>query len=266
MGQTYNECGGMNHYAKCCRNKQRNGKVTQRSVHFMNKSQSSRQTINNNSSSEESDSCVWAITTCLIGAIGKVANFIAPMLSILICGLMIPFTIETGAQVNIMDNRTFNKLKFRPILKQTKMKIFAFGQKVPMGLKGEFKSRAMYNGTYKKCVFIVTNGDYGNLIGYKSAVELGVINEISQHGKVNKIRTKTKYEKKDRNEFQQTPENIKKEEDYINKIKNAYPIIFQDRIGELIGFEAELHIDESITPVQGKLRNLPFNIREGSYK
>ena len=66
-------------------------------------------------SSDEGESKVtWRIRVNEV--VDKVKKWFMPLVTLIICGLSIGFNMDTGAEVNIMDESTFKKLKFKPKL------------------------------------------------------------------------------------------------------------------------------------------------------
>ncbi len=87
-----------------------------------------------------------------------------------------------------MDQSTYESMDpvIRPKIDKTDVKLFAYGNKQPLGIIGEIKTKIKYeNGTFKRITFIVTAGSNGNLIGCKSAVKMGLIDFVREIKKVN---------------------------------------------------------------------------------
>ena len=81
--------------------------------------------------------------------------------------------------------------------------------------------------------------NYGNLLSYKTCVELGIMAKINAKINVNGT----------------MKEKVK--EKFIRK----YPLLFSGKVGMLKDHQVNLHIDESIRPIQQKLRPVPFHLR-----
>ncbi len=44
--------------------------------------------------------------------------------------------------------------------------------------------------------------------------------------------------------------------------KEKFPTVFTEKVGKMKSEQIRLHIDESVQPVKGKLRPVPFHLRE----
>ncbi|CAF1012738.1 unnamed protein product, partial [Brachionus calyciflorus] len=165
----------LNHFARCCKNKKR-GYGSKRVYKV----------------GENRDSDMDTSTSTL-GRIG--------------------FTIDTGAEVNIMDEKTFNSLKFKPKLYKSDTTLYGYGQ--------------------TNCIKTIGN--------YMSSVELGIMKRI--------------------NTINFSKNGSGKTDGDFSRYKEKYPSLFTGSIGLLKCCEAKLHIDDSIRPVQQKLRPVPFHLR-----
>ncbi|CAF0986472.1 unnamed protein product [Brachionus calyciflorus] len=134
-----------------------------------------------------------------------IKNWLMPLVTLFICGQSISFTVDTRAEVNIIDENTFNKLNYKPKLYKCDTKF------------------------YKSIELIVTKGGSGNLLSYCTSVELGIINRINIV-------------------------NSDGLDPSVEEYKIRYPKLFSGKIGELKNHQIRLHIDETIKPIQQKLR------------
>jgi hypothetical protein len=89
---------------------------------------------------------------------------------------------------------------------------------------------------YRSVDFVVVRGNSGNLLSYRSAVELGIINPILSLSAARDA--------------------------YVEKLSKKFPSVFSGKIGLLKNHVVKLHIDESVKPVQQKVRHVPFHLRE----
>ena len=169
--------------------------------------------------------------------VGAVRGFLAPMLQLFICQTMISIALDTGADVNIMDRRTFQSLELTPRLEKMHTSIFAYGAQQPMQLLGKFSTRVAVNGVYKLIEFVVTDGLSGNLLSHKSAVELKIMGEIRCVNAVSVV------------------------DHAMAKWKGLFPQAFTGLVGKLVDEPVRLHIDHNVPPVQQKLRHVPFHLR-----
>ena len=135
--------------------------------------------------------------------------------------------VDSGASVNIVDQKTFNliqKSNKSIQLVPTKAKIHAYGSEDPIELAGQFKTTIQSNtGQNTEAIFYITTKQYKCILGYQSSTALGLItlniNSLSQH-----------------------------ENPTIAEILQRHHQLFQG-IGNLKEVKVKLQIDESITPV-----------------
>ena len=120
--------------------------------------------------------------------------------------------------------------------------LYGYG-KTHIPLLGQFKSRVKTkSGIYKSVMIRVTKGKCGNLLDYKTSVELGIVNKIENV----KVGGKEK----------------PRQDSWLKFWKNKFKNLFSGKTGKLKDHMVELHIDESVTPEQEKLRHVPFHQRD----
>ena len=224
-------CGIPNHFARVCR--QRN--TTQKSRHI--------NTINSESEQTQPDENAWnfSINRYINQATTWISKLFMPLVALFICHTDVSFGLDTGAYENIMDEKTYNSLKIRPKLEKHNTNLYPYGcpdQSNKIKTLGKFRTRALANGIYKTIEIVVANGNGGNLLGYDSAVELGIMPPII-HPNVRTVR----------NHSEQA------------KWVNMFPKLFEERIGLIKNQKVKLHIDTNIRPKQEKLRHIPFHLR-----
>ncbi|RNA33818.1 Retrovirus-related Pol poly from transposon [Brachionus plicatilis] len=135
-------------------------------------------------------------------------DWLMPMVTLWLSGISLGFGVDTGAHVNIMDERSFRKLRFKPRLSKVNTKLYAYGQESYIDTIGRFKTRVKYGSQYRSVEFIVTKGNYGNLLSYKTCVEMGIM------AKINSV--------------------VKEPQDPMKqKIIQRYPALFSGKIGML---------------------------------
>ncbi|RMZ98111.1 RNA-directed DNA polymerase [Brachionus plicatilis] len=109
-------------------------------------------------SGSESDSCTWRVRVKnrVQNVLMAVKEWFMPMMTVLLCGLSLSFMVDTGAQVNIIDEQSFKKLKMKPKLHKFGSKLFGYGQSDSINTLGKFKTRVKYGNQYRSVEFIVT--------------------------------------------------------------------------------------------------------------
>jgi hypothetical protein len=85
----------------------------------------------------------------------------------------INFIVVTGATVDVIDSKTYDRLKSSVKLCKRTTKIFACGSDKPLPLKGEFQATVKSNKRYTVSVIHVVEGGSGNLLSAKTAQDFG---------------------------------------------------------------------------------------------
>ena len=143
----------------------------------------------------------------------------------------IPFLIDTGASINIIDEPSYAKLNSN--LCSSDVKIFPYGSNEPLHTLGVIFADVSYNNCVLKCVKIfVAKGAFGCLLSYDTAVNLNLIGTL----------------------------NFAEVQCTNDMLCNRYAKCFEG-IGKLKGYKAKLHIDDSVTPIAVPHRRIPFHVR-----
>ena len=244
FGATCHNCDKPNHYAKCCRSSKPNNFEPR----FQRAKKINNLETNVDSSSEE-ESFGWGLN--IKRMIRSIGNLILPLIAI--CHTWTSFTVDTGAETNVLDEETWRRLKIKPTLLKNNESLYVYdpqNKKIPLPVLGMFSTRTLYNGCYKRLVFQVVAGNGGNLLGYESAVRLGVIEQIQDKGKSLKLVSKS------------PNKTVVTEDPLLSEPKTTFPNAFANKIGLLKDFKVTLHIDKTIKPIQQKLRHIPFHLRD----
>jgi hypothetical protein len=145
-------------------------------------------------------------------------------------------SVDTGAQVYIIDEKTFSELKLKPKLYKCTMNLYPYNSNKTIETMGQFETRVLLNGMYHEVRFVVVKGSAGNLISYQTSVEIGIVNEIKQ------VNTKDS-----------------KLEEWK---KQKFPRVFAKHVGKFKSEQVKLHIDNTIHPVKAKPRTITIHLRE----
>ena len=158
IGKTCNKCSKPNHFASVCKS---DGKVLAAAVE--DKEQ--------DSSDEEFTSSLMGVRH--IGSIIEKPN----LLTIKSDRGAIIFNPDTGADVTIMDPYTFSRLKSRPTLSTTGIKLLPYGAKQPLRMSGRFTLHLEYNGIARKeTCFVSHNSNKGvSLLSRAASKALGLV-------------------------------------------------------------------------------------------
>ena len=140
--------------------------------------------------------------------------------------------MDSGASINVIDSKTFDKIKGKRKIKLQKatrpIRTYGSTSKLPVLGKflAEIESRDKITSTY---VYIV-KGSGGSLLSCATAQELGLmklcLNVVSNDGIL---------------------------EEFDDRFKG---------IGKLKGYQVKLHIDKNVKPVAQPHRRIPFHIRK----
>jgi hypothetical protein len=147
-------CGKRNHYARKCKAAKRVRKI-------------------NNLSDSEDEYRVSAV---------KEKEKVCNKVKININAIPIKFQIDSGADVNIIDEDTFVTLKGKVTLKKSNAKWFAYNSSSPLPLVGKFTAAIVTKKRYDVADFYVIKGSRssGCLLGSTSAVNLGILHIVNQ--------------------------------------------------------------------------------------
>ncbi len=89
------------------------------------------------------------------------------------------FSLDTGCQVNIMDEETWNGIEYKPELHEQIDQLYGYNSENPIEVLGYFNTTVRFKNNKDHAVtLIVTKGSGGNFLSYETAVLLGVIEKI----------------------------------------------------------------------------------------
>lgn len=149
----------------------------------------------------------------------------------------IKFIIDSGATVNVIDDVTLSAMKSPPTLRNARSKLYAYGAKSPMVVRGTFHALFESTGKITEGDVYVAQGRGGSLLSFKTASELGLIKL-----NVNTVRD------------QCSPITV-------DKLETEFPGLF-DGIGKLKNHQIQLHIDPNVKPVAQQHRRVPFHLQK----
>lgn len=218
-GKLCHACKKLNHFASVCRSKH---KSVTKSVNQIDENQS----FSENSDSDE-EYLFGVQTNEQVNAVHQKQ----PKTTVIINGLYTEFLIDTGSSINVIDEGTFSKLKDTPQLKKSDTKVFTYGSNSNLDMKGKFEGTIETNSRITTATVYVVKGNYGNLLGYKTLVDLQVIPCISSLSS--------------------------KHEQLCEKYKSIF-----NGIGKLKDTQINIHIDSTVQPVIQPHRRIPFHVRK----
>ena len=186
----------------------------------------------------------------------SLANAFMPLITLLICGLRVDMNIDTGSQVNIMDEDTFNRLANKPELQHATTTLYGYNATTPISTLGQFTATVTTSQINNEVNlrFIVTKGSAGNLLTYRAATQLNAIGTIGSINSSNVCSTNTSTAK-DRPDQQA-----------FDAVKLKFPNLFTGRIGCFTEYSVPLHIDTSVPPVRQPMRTVAIPLRKAVTK
>ena len=148
-------------------------------------------------------------------------------------GEIFPFFIDTGASVNIVDEKTYKKLGCSLVKSHTN--IYAYGSDNPLSVLGKFTTKCAYgDASVNAEFFVVSTVDGqkgGNLLSANTAKELKLIQFA----------------------FACTPTSP--------DIVDEYPELLEG-MGKMQDVKVKFHVDTDVKPKQQSHRRIPFHMRK----
>ncbi|CAF1121343.1 unnamed protein product [Brachionus calyciflorus] len=108
--------------------------------------------IEANTESEDDTSFgkIWRLR--LKDKVMSIKDWLMPMVVLCLSGTSLNFGVDTDAHLNIIDERCFKKLKFRPRLFKSKSRLYAYVQENCIGTIGSFNTRIKFKEQYSNIV------------------------------------------------------------------------------------------------------------------
>lgn len=131
-GQECRKCGRLNHFAKCCKSKDKIKK------HVRN--------VFEEEASDDNEGNVWRVIVKNVAS--TVKNWFMPMIALFVCGLNVNFTIDTGSEVNIIDEETFKRMKSKPRMHNSDLRLYGYGNNQCIKVLGAFRTRIKNKSEY----------------------------------------------------------------------------------------------------------------------
>ena len=163
----------------------------------------------------------------------------APTAIINIASTPVKMIVDTGANVNILDQPTFQKLPSHVNLSPTGISITPYGAP-PLNIFGKFRAQVFSESNSTIATFYVTEGTSGNLLSRDTSVKLKLVS-FPEKFTINQLKTSSSSE--------------------ADKIFDKYPALFQN-VGLLKDYEVKLNIDPHVSPVAKQHNRIPINLRD----
>ncbi len=142
---------------------------------------------------------------------------------------------DSGANVNVLDEKDYRALTKPPVLQHTKVKIHPYKSSESLAVLGKFTTVLKLKSTCIKGKIYVVQGSGGSLLSWKTSQDLGLLKAVHRVHEDSPSR--------------------------VEKLVKEYDELFHG-LGKLKGYQVKLHIDESVQPVAQPHRRVPFHVRQ----
>jgi transposase InsO family protein len=259
-GKKCAKCRRYNHFAKCCRsssstyyrsdkykpNEKSKGSEKHRSSEkhksksTKHKFKSHKSKVNQAKYESDSDSDEYeheanAVhkTSGYLYATQSVSNVktTMPTAQVKIEDTSVTMLVDTGADVNIMDETTYRKLSHSIPLQPSSLSVKPYGAPA-FKVQGKFSTTVNHNESSVPARFYVAKGSDGNLMSKSLAEDLGLVQLTA-----NSLNSSTL--------------------DFLSQHDSVF-----NGVGKMKNYQVRLHIDESVQPVARQHRRIPINLRE----
>lgn len=187
-GETCRKCGKQNHFARMCRSNADDRDDIKPRASGAGKSRVD-QIQSSDSDSSTSDEFVQTIETVRSTkkSAGKPRQKInnidsyPTLVKLALNGVKTQMAVDSGASVNIMDEKRFQKIQERSVtklhLRKCKTKIYGYASNKSIALAGKFDTIIENKRTMLPVTFVVVKGtiDSDILLGYETATQLGIL-------------------------------------------------------------------------------------------
>jgi len=167
-----------------------------------------------------------------------------PLFPICLNGHTFDILIDSGASVNILNEPTYQKIRPKPQLEQTGIRIYSFQSSKPLNTIGKFTANVSVSNNQPtiESMFIVVKGQVGSL-SRQTTEQLDLLRvgppPPSQPEAVNQV------------------EELTSTEQILVKHSNIF-----EGLGCMTNIQVKLNMDGSIPPVQQPIRRVPWHTRQ----
>ena len=160
------------------------------------------------------------------------------MITLFLLNTFVSIPLDTGCEVKIVDEATYNSLKRKPVLEKCTTTLRAYNARAQIETIGQFPADVAVNHLSRRVLFVVTKGKAGNLLSYNTARDLQIVCDIKC---VNNVTDSSDTEH--------------------DQWRARFPRVFEERVCKLDNIQAKLHINPNIIPRAQKIRFIPFHLR-----
>ena len=105
-----------------------------------------------------------------------------PIFKIKVHGTSVTVMADSGASINIMDEKEYRRLPNRPNLEPSSVKIYGYQSKVPLRILGKFTTALESESKKLSDKFYVVEGSGGSLLTWKTSQGLNLLQTVQQIG------------------------------------------------------------------------------------
>lgn len=214
-GKLCNNCGKRNHYAKCCT------ADTKKKVHTVD---------------EEPDEFFVDVVQA---SHAEKEEWIVP---VTVNETIIPFKLDTGAQVNLLSFADYKTLKIKSKIHPVKMKVTGYtGESVPV--KGSCIATFKHKSQMLKAQLLIVEKKVQPILGVTACEKLNLVRRVFMVASQTADKQNTDTDKSDQDTL-------------MTEFKDVF-----EGLGCLPG-EHKIHVDDTVAPVVHACRKVPFALRE----
>ncbi len=232
-GKQCNKCQAFGHFESCCKTKQSGSreKSTRGRGRGRESSQSDVKQVHHTDEDQREDEYAFSVEHERAEDDAEIR--------VMVGGVPLIMSIDSGATINVIDTRMWEKLKVEGVKcmsKKSTKNVYAYGSKETLPVAGTFVANiAVDNQEIESAEFVVIHGEGQALLGRKSAIQLGV---LRLGPRVHAVQA-----------------------DSDINIRQEYSDCFEG-FGKLKDFQLEIPVDPDVTPVISPLRRVPYQLRD----
>jgi len=213
----------LNHFEAVCRSKDKGESTNTRS--------STVHRVSDKESSDDDEAYTFSLSTKALKS--------HPFFKIKVHGTPVTIMADSGASINILDEKEYHKLPNRPNLEPSNVNIYGYQSNVPLRVLGKFTTTLESEAKKLSDKLYVVEGSGGSLLSWKTSQGLSLL-QTAQH--VGKLPSKP-------------------ETNTLLDLIEEYDDLFHG-LGKLKDYQIKLHIDENVPPVAQPHRRAPFHVRK----
>ena len=101
-----------------------------------------------------------------------------PLFKIKVHDMPVTIMADSGASINILDEKEYRRLPNCPKLEPSSVKIYGYQSKVPFGVLGKFSTTFEAETKKLRAKFYVVKGSSGSLLSWKTSQDLSLLQTV----------------------------------------------------------------------------------------